>query len=271
MEADPELWAIDADRSQISRVLHNLLINAVQSMPNGGTIVVRARNHPVTTEHGLPLPAGPYVSIAIEDQGEGIADEHLPKLFVPYFTTKERGSGLGLATSYNIVRKHSGLITVSTQVGRGTVFSIFLPATERARGCKQTEEIPVLRGKGRILLVDDEEAVRASTSEMLKHLGYEPNAADSGEAAVRMCAEALQAGRPYDAVLMDLVLPGGMNGRETFEHIRALDQDVRAVISSGYSNDPVMSEFRRYGFRGVIQKPYGIKELGLALHALLGT
>jgi PAS domain S-box-containing protein len=270
VDASGEIWAIEADRGQIARVLHNLLINAVQAMPTGGTVTVRARNSAITAEHGLPLAPGPYVHIVVEDQGTGIADEHVPKLFVPYFTTKERGSGLGLATSYNIVRKHGGLITFETQVGKGTAFSIHLPATPEKRGEDRKEDPSIRRGSGRVLLVDDEEPVRASTSAMLRHLGYEADTADSGESAVRMFAKALQAGTPYAAVLMDLVLPGGVNGREAFEQIRALDARVPGIISSGYSNDPVMSEYERYGFRGVIRKPYSIKELGHALHAVLG-
>ncbi len=263
-----DLWAIDADRGQISQVLHNLVINAVQAMPEGGVVAVRADNVSVGAELGVPLPPGPYVRITVRDWGTGISPEHKTKLFVPYFTTKRGGSGLGLATSYNIVRKHAGLITIDSELGMGSTFTVYLPAAPGVQATARTEDALLVHGAGRVLVVDDEEAVRQSTSDMLRYLGYEPEVASDGKAAVKLYEQARREQRPFVAVVMDLTIPGGMGGRDAIEKIRALDPDVRAIVSSGYSNDPVMSDFRRFGFRGVIRKPYGIRELGQALHAL---
>lgn len=263
------LWPVEADRGQISQVLHNLVINAVQAMPNGGMVEVVAENVAVAPELGLPLPAGPYVRIKVRDQGAGIAAEHLPKLFVPYFTTKRGGSGLGLATSYNIVRKHAGLITIESVVGTGSTFSVYLPAAPGVHVAARADDASIMRGTGRVLVVDDEEGVRQSASEMLRYLGYEPECASDGQEGLERYAEASAQSRAFAAVIMDLTIPGGMGGREAISRMLAMDPQARAIVSSGYSNDPVMADYLRFGFRGVLRKPYGIRELGAALHSLL--
>jgi|GEM_PF-5250462 len=267
----PDIWPIEADRGQIAQVLHNLIINAVQAMPSGGTVSVHADNVSVAADVGLPLAAGAYVRIRVVDHGEGISPEHKPKLFVPYFTTKKGGSGLGLATSYNIVRKHAGIITVDSSPGSGSTFTVYLPASPGSSVAFSAEEPVLARGTGRILVVDNEEAIRQSTSAMLRYLGYEPESAADGVQAVEMYRTALQQGSPFAAVVMDLTIPGSMGGREAVERILAIDAAARVIVSSGYANDPALVDFPRYGFKGAIRKPYGIRELGTAIETLLSS
>jgi PAS domain S-box-containing protein len=265
----PGLWPIEADRGQIAQVLHNLVINAVQAMPSGGTVRVHADNVSVPADLVLPIAAGAYVRIRVVDHGEGISAEHKPKLFVPYFTTKKGGSGLGLATSYNIVRKHAGIITVDSSPGSGSTFTVYLPASPGSSVAGWVEEPAMARGTGRVLVVDNEEAIRQTTSAMLRYLGYEPESAADGRQAVEMYRTALDQGSPFAAVLMDLTIPGSMGGTEAVQRILAIDGAARVIVSSGYANDPVMIDYRRYGFHGAIRKPYGIRELGTALETLL--
>jgi len=267
-----DLWVVDIDEGQMSQVIHNLVINAVQAMPGGGTIQIGAENV-VLEEEALvpPLSPGRYVHISVADEGIGIPEEYLSKIFDPYFTTKQQGSGLGLATSYAIVQKHEGLITVESKLGVGTTFHITLPASQKEAQGKLSVGEAIPSGQGRVLVMDDEEIVRAVAGDMLKHLGYVAESARDGDEALAMYRRAQDAGRPYDAVIMDLTIPGGMGGKEAIRRLLGIDPGAKVIVSSGYSNDPVMANFTEYGFRGVVSKPYRLKELGATLRDVIGN
>jgi len=264
-----DLWTVEADAGQIAQVIHNLVINAVQATPGGGTVDICAENVGIRTEGAEPLPVGDYVRVTVADHGIGIPAEHLSSLFVPYFTTKPDGTGLGLATSYNIVRRHGGMITVHSERDAGSRFHMYLPAATRVRTSVAPTARALERGEGVVLVVDDDEAVRTSTSAMLAHLGYQPITAESGEEALALYRRALDDGKRFHAIIMDLTMPGGMEGNETFQRIRAIDPDAAAIVSSGYSDAPIMADHTRHGYRGVLVKPYGLRGLAEALHGLL--
>ncbi len=264
-----DLWPVEVDRGQISQVLNNLAINAKQAMPGGGVLDVEVGNVLLESENQHGLPAGRYVRIALRDAGTGIPEEHLPKIFDPYFTTKPGGSGLGLATSYAIVKKHNGMIGVRSTVGVGTTFEVHLPVPERASLEAASADRDVYRGSGSILVVDDDESIRRTLHKILGYLGYSVASAPEGSEALRMYAEAMESERPFDLVIMDLTIPGGMGGKEAIQALRKLDPHVRAIVSSGYSNDPVMSNFREHGFVGVALKPYEVAELSEQIKKVL--
>ncbi|MBI3949910.1 MAG: PAS domain S-box protein [Acidobacteria bacterium] len=265
-----DLWAVEVDEGQISRVIQNLMINAKQAMPGGGVIHVRAENVTVRAEQGLPLKDGNYVKIAVEDQGVGIPKEHLPKIFDPYFTTKQEGSGLGLATTYSIIKKHGGHIRVESTLGKGSTFTVYLPASEEEIALEKKTELKNLFGEGKILLMDDEEGIRKGVGRMLEQLGYKVHFAQDGVEAVKHYNRAKECGYPFDGVILDLTIPGGMGGKEAIKKLIEVDPHVRAIASSGYSNDAIMANFRQYGFRGFISKPYKIQELSQTLDQLIG-
>jgi PAS domain S-box-containing protein len=267
-----DLWIVDIDAGQISQVIHNLVINAQQSMSQAGTIGIRAENVTVggkTGEAGLPLTDGNYIKISIQDQGSGIPEEHLDKIFDPYFTTKEKGSGLGLTTTYAIIKKHDGHIAIKSSVGVGTTFSIYLPASKgKVEPAGEPAEKP-LAGKGKVLLMDDEQIIRDVGGSMLSYLGYDVDFAKDGDEAAEHVRKAKEAGEPFDAVIMDLTIPGGLGGAEAVRKILAIDPTVKAIASSGYSNDPIMADYNKYGFSAIVPKPYDVDELRNALHAVL--
>ena len=258
-----DLWAADVDEGQMGQVINNLIINADQAMPDGGVISVAAENIIITASDLLPLPAGRYILITIQDQGEGIAPENLSKIFDPYFTTKERGSGLGLATVYSIIKSHQGHLDVASTEGAGTLFRLYLPASEHTIETAENSasEVNSPAGSGRILVMDDEEIIREIAREILHHLGYEVEVCGDGKSALTMYQEALHAGKRYAAVIMDLTIQGGMGGKETMKALLAIDPAVKGIVSSGYNNDPILAHFREYGFSGMVSKPYTVREL----------
>jgi len=250
------LWAIEADAGQINQVFHNLLINAIQAMPGGGTVKVRGENLRLADGGDLPLKAGRYVKIALQDQGGGMPAAYLAKIFDPYFTTKQKGSGLGLATSYSIIKNHYGHIAAESKIGVGTTFTIYLPAADRKIICQPGVERKLFSGSGKILVMDDEALVREVVGKMIVYLGYEASLARDGEEAINIFAEAQKSGHPFDAVILDLTVPGGMGGKEAMAKLLKIDPQVKAIASSGYSDDPVMAGFHEYGFSAIIPKPY---------------
>jgi len=266
-----DLWPIEADKGQISQVIHNLVLNSEQAMPGGGTIEIRAENLHTPEGNALGLPAGRYVRIGVQDHGLGIPPEHLSKIFDPYFTTKQRGSGLGLATAYSIIKRHDGLISVESQLGKGTRFDIYLPATDKAPQVAVGSGAPTALGRGTILVMDDEPMIRRTVQSALKRLGYDVLLANDGAEAVSIFSQRQARSEPVDAVILDLTVPGGMGGLEAFGHLRKLDARVKAIVSSGYSNDPVMSDYQAYGFCGVAAKPYTAEALGRAIEAVLAV
>jgi PAS domain S-box-containing protein len=256
-----DLWPADVDAGQINQVLHNVVLNAAQAMPDGGTVQVQADNVWLNAAEVPPLHEGRYVKITVHDQGRGISAEILPNIFDPYFTTKEHGSGLGLATAYAIITKHDGFITVASEVGAGATFVMYLPGSQH--DVMPAQDIPdtPLVGSGRILVVDDEEAIRDLLSTMLTRIGYEVDCVRDGAEAIDVYQNAQAEGRPYTAVILDITIPGGMGGLEALAPLRAIDPQAKVLISSGYANNPVMADFQQYGFNGVIAKPYTVQRL----------
>lgn len=266
-----DLWAVEIDQAQISQVIHNLIINAIQASTRGSTIRAEAQNFIADDKTKIRLKSGRYVRISIIDQGVGISEKNLSKIFDPFFTTKKQGSGLGLATSYSIVKKHGGLITVESTEGAGTSFAIYLPAsTDKIPESKATEQKPVAL-KGKILVMDDDAIVRNSVSRLLKDLACEVEVAANGDEAVGLYAKAMESGLQFDAVILDLTVRGGMGGKEAIDRLKEMDPNVNAIVASGYSNDQVLTNFRNYGFRSVIRKPYSIETLLSALSNMKGS
>lgn len=267
-ELADDLWPVEVDQGQISQVLSNLLINADQAMPSGGVIEIRAQN--LTLVEATPLlPAGRYVHLAVEDHGAGIAPRHLRQVFDPYFTTKPTGSGLGLATVYSIVKKHGGAITVESDLGVGTTFDLYVPVSERQPEIAAEPQLLEPSVPARILLMDDEESVREVLANILAVLGYRAALAGEGRHAVELYREAHAANDPFDLVILDLTVPGGMGGMETLQLLRSFDPQVNAVVSSGYSKDPILARYREHGLRGVLTKPYRLSDVARILREAL--
>ncbi|MBU4237398.1 MAG: PAS domain S-box protein [Proteobacteria bacterium] len=266
---DDPLWPVEADEGQLSQVMQNMVINASDAMPTGGTIHIVVRNIS-NDENALPLiQAGKYVLINIEDSGEGIPEEYIKKIFDPYFTTKEKGNGLGLAASFSIVKKHGGIIEVQSELGEGATFSIYLPASEKNISPAIQEESMLQTGSGKILVMDDDEIIRTMSESMLSTLGFRVELAVNGEEALAKYAQAMASGRVYDGVILDLTIKGGMGGKETIAKLIELDPGVRAIVSSGYSEDPVMANFHEYGFQAALAKPFPLAKLSEILQKLM--
>ena len=265
-DIDEDLWAVEIDEGQISQVIHNIVINAIQATDDFGEIKIGASN--ITTEHGTK---GYFVEIIVEDNGYGIEKELLSKVFDPYFTTKPEGSGLGLATAHSIISNHDGSISVISQVGKGSSFKIVLPAQVQT-DTVGTETTVKARDnlKLKVLLMDDEDMVLDISSRMLEKLGHDYELAKDGEEAIECYVKASNDGSPFDVVIMDLTVKGGMGGSVAMERLLEIDPDVKAIVSSGYSNAPVMSDYRKYGFRGIVSKPYRMQELSAMLDSVYG-
>jgi len=266
-----DLWAAEADEGQISQVISNMVINAHQSMMDYGTITICCGNYEHTESEHLPLKRGRYVRIDIEDQGAGIPEECLGKIFDPYYTTRESGKGLGLTLAYSIIMKHDGYIGVRSMPGAGSIFSIYIPAAASLETLQQEGQLPAVVGGGKVLIMDDEEVVRMVLGEMLKHLGYQVDFSVNGNEAINLYDAAARSGKRFDLVIMDLTIPGGMGGKEAVKQLKGLYPDARVIVSSGYSNDPVMSNYREYGFSGVVLKPYQVAELAGTLQEVLAA
>jgi PAS domain S-box-containing protein len=264
-----DLFAVDVDEGQIAQVLNNLVINAVHSMPQGGVVQIQAENVRAASKQTLPLEEGDYVKISVRDQGVGIPDSILPKIFDPYFTTKNKGSGLGLATAYSIIKNHGGLITAESKVGVGTTVYTYLPGAKAVPSTLfAVNGLPQL-GEGKILIMDDEISVRDIACEVLSSLGYTVVLAREGWEAIKLYKEAKGSLRPFDAVVLDLTVADGMGGAETIQKLREIDPNIKAVVSSGYSNNPLMAGYAKYGFKAMVAKPYTAKQLSDILKQVL--
>jgi PAS domain S-box-containing protein len=268
------LWPIEADPGQVSQIIHNIGINTVQAMPNGGRFVIQADNMWINKSPGgfpIPLSPGPYVHVTLSDEGIGIAKEQLDKIFDPYFSTKPEGQGLGLASTYAIMQKHGGHISVESQLDVGTKFSLYFPACASGAKPLKLEALPLHHGSGRILVMDDEESIRQLAKEMLSHCGYQCVFAKDGYETISLYQQAMDKNTQFSAVILDLTIPGSLGGKETILRLREIDPDVIAFVSSGYSNDPIMANYKTYGFHGVITKPYSLIGLSTILHQNLGV
>ncbi|HWL14052.1 MAG TPA: ATP-binding protein [Opitutus sp.] len=263
---------VRVDRAQILQVFQNLVVNALQAMPpapHRARLLLRAANTQLAENQIPPLAAGTYVEFEVRDNGSGISPENLQKIFDPFFTTKKHGTGLGLATVLSIVRKHGGQIGVDSVVGTGTAFTVFLPRAD-APVEVQARRAPSLRfGTGRVLLMDDDPKISALTATMLQSLDYKYDVAKNGEEAITLYKRYLNIGRPYDAVILDITVIGGMGGEECFKILRDLDPDVRAIVSSGYDNEDMARRFLDMGFCGYLTKPYRVTDLGKVLKTVL--
>jgi PAS domain S-box-containing protein len=258
-----DLWKMEADEGQISQVVHNLVLNAVQAMANGGTLIVTAKN-------ANSQPEGKnIVLISVADTGTGIHQDYIQRIFEPYFTTKQQGSGLGLATCYSIIKKHGGDINVESTLGLGTTFHISLPAMAQIGETVPAVCLETAHGNGHILVMDDEEVIREIITESLEELGYQVECTEDGSAAIELYRRRQDEGTPFAGVIMDLTIPGGMGGKEAITSLIEINPKVKAVVSSGYASDPVMANFRDYGFSAVLCKPYHVKELSTVIQELL--
>jgi CheY-like chemotaxis protein len=253
------------DEWQISQVVNNLVINALEAMPRGGSVLIRAKNAYVGKDQRRPLKEEKYVRVSVADHGEVISPEKIPRIFDPYFTTKETGTGLGLATSYSIIKRHGGLLAVRSKVGVGTMFYFFLPAATTKSLPTPTTLIEPVQGQGRVLIMDDEEMIREVAGEIVRQLGYDVSLAEDGMEAAEIYKSALHEGRRFDAVILDLTVPGGMGGTETLAKLIKIDPEVRAIVSNGYSGDSIISDYSTQGFRTVPPKPYDPKRLNQVL------
>ena len=264
-----EIWPVEVDVNQISQVINNIILNAMQAMEKGGTIDISFSNVVSRTDDGLPLKPAKYVKIDIQDYGSGIAAEYIGKIFDPYFTTKPKGTGLGLATSYSIIKRHHGYITVSSEMNRGSIFSIYLIASEKSLPRENASEPTIYKGNGRLLIMDDEQPILDMLVEMLSICGYKVTTALDGNQTIELYKHARAVENPYDLVIVDLTIPGGMGGRETLAELRKIDADVKVIVSSGYSSDPVLANYRAHGFDGAITKPFKIKEMSKVIFDII--
>jgi PAS domain S-box-containing protein len=265
-----DLWHVEADPAQLSQVITNIVINAKQAMPDGGKLRISADNvaagggsHPV-------LDSGKrYVRLRFQDEGTGIPARHLSRIFDPYFTTKQEGTGLGLASAFSIVRRHDGHILADSTPGTGTTLTVFLCASARKQTAPVRAAVRAKSGTGRILVMDDEDSVRNACAAMLENLGYESVCVKNGEEASQVFEASLTSGRKFEGVILDLTIRGGMGGVATIRRLRELDPGVVAIVSSGYSTDVVLSEYASYGFRGFVAQPYTMEQLSDVLSRVL--
>lgn len=274
-----DLCPIEADKGQLVQVFNNLIINAVQAMPKGGTIKIKVENIDTQRECDCPLEEGVCLKIIIEDHGIGISQEHLKKIFDPYFTTKGQGGGLGLSISYSIIKKHGGHIYVKSEIGVGTTLYIYLPVSQKEimgkpflREIKDKKsEKTTITGVKKILFMEDDAIISLSVTQELRNLEYEVKTTRDGAKAIKLYESAMEEGKPFDVVILDLMIAGGMGGEETIKGLLEINPNVRAIVASGYFSEPVMANYEKYGFKAVVPKPYEIYELEEAIHkAIIG-
>ena len=281
-----DLWPVEYDSRQMHYAISNVLINAMEAMPQGGTITIQAENQVIEEkdkDSPLILSEGKYVKISIKDEGGGIPEEHLDRIFDPYFSTKERGvqkgMGMGLTTAYAVVEKHGGHIMVNSTTGVGTTVTIYLPVAEerrkRQRAKHKSVDIAPSISSGdraikRILVMDDEESLRILAQKMLERLGYKVETVKDGVEAIETYKKHMDSGEPFDGVILDLTIKGGMGGEQTIQELMKIDPNVKAIVCSGYFNDPVLAHFEEYGFRGAMAKPYQKSDLESVLKKVLG-
>lgn len=262
--------AVEVDVGQIRQVLKIILLNAIQASPAGGFIDLSVDEYFSSSgQEEIPLKKGWYTRVSVKDYGAGIEEQNFKKLFDPYYSTKPGGTGLGLATAYSIVKRHGGEITVKSEVNKGSIFSFFLPAIEKSPRLERKEMQIPLNGKGKILLMDDEEMIQSVASSMLSELGYGVVIARNAPEAVSKYSEAFKSGNPFDLVILDLTIRGSVGGKEALKELLEIDPGVRAIASSGYSNDAARADWSEHRFKGFLPKPYRLADLGLVLRQVM--
>jgi two-component system cell cycle sensor histidine kinase/response regulator CckA len=266
---DDNLWPCEVDTGQISQVISNVCINAWQASCESDMIEISVSNRAISVDEVKDMQSGSFLEIRIVDHGCGIPSESLSKVFDPYYTTKSNGSGLGLAISYSVIKKHGGTITVNSSHGRGSIFTVFIPALPNATVPARVKESAITVRTGSVLIMDDEELVRTVCRKMIERVGCSAVLTSKGEEAIEAYRQAMENGTRFDVVILDLTIPNGLGGMETIQRLKEIDPDVTAVVSSGYSNDPVMAHYLDYGFKGVIKKPYVISEMHSILQNLV--
>jgi len=264
-----DLWQVKADKGQLSQVIANLIINAKEAMPEGGSLYIEA----VNTENPLSILTGAFVKLTLRDKGIGIPKEYLEKVFDPYFSTKQTGSGLGLSTVHSIIAKHNGYISVDSTSGKGTTFTIYIPTEKVSNKClskvSKTSSVKSKKLSGRVLMMDDEMIIRDVAEAMLELCGYKADFAIDGKETIRKYIDAQEKGKPYDIIIMDLTVPGGMGGKETIKKILEINPKAKVIVSSGYSTDSIMANYSEYGFKGRIIKPFQLKDLEKELSRIM--
>jgi CheY-like chemotaxis protein len=270
LKVDDDIWMCNIDPGQIEQVLANFVVNARQAMPDGGKVSVTVRNVPAAEAEARGFDSRDYVEIDVHDDGEGINPEVISKIFDPYFTTKKDGLGLGLAISYSIINRHNGHISVESEPGCGATFRVLLPAVKQRVAAQVNPSADAKLTKShKVLLMEDEPMVGEVIITMLELLNCRASHALDGETAIELYKQAQADGDPYDVVILDIIVPNGMGGKETSEHLLRIDSSARLIISSAYSNNPLMAEYAANGFAGCIAKPYSKKELEAVLKMVL--
>ncbi len=266
-EEDSFLSFVEVDEGQITQVFNNIIVNAKEALPNGGLIKVKAENF--YANNVLGISNGDYIKITFEDNGTGINEKNFKKIFDPYFTTKTKGNGLGLSICYSVVKKHNGIITVDSKLNQGTVFSIYLPHSNKNEYIRHIKEQKIIYNSGKVLVLDDEEVIRVLLSKMLKHLGYTSILTAKGEDTIEIYKDLLNKNEKPDVVILDLTIVGGMGGKDTIDELLKTDKNLKAIVSSGYSNDPIIANYNDYGFKNFLLKPYKLEELSNVLNSVL--
>ena len=269
IRAKDGLWPVEVDPGQMNQVFSNLVINARQAQPDAGTVTVTLENRTLDDDNSWQLPAGPHVEVLVEDTGTGIPERHLTRIFDPYFSTKQTGSGLGLAVCHSVVRAHGGAISVRSELGKGTTFALTLPAKSAVSAPSKQPAQQMVEGQGKILVMDDEKDIRTLVTNILTNLGYVVETAAEGRAALRKYSAARAAGAPFDGIILDLTIPGGPGGVEVLDALREIDADVKVVVCSGYSNDPVIAHYKEKGFHSAITKPFDAPTLSKVVGELI--
>jgi two-component system cell cycle sensor histidine kinase/response regulator CckA len=266
---EDKLSPVSVDESQFNQVIYNLINNAKEAMIDGGIIEISAENVIIDLNNLIPLAPGEYICVVVKDHGCGIPPENIKKIFDPYFTTKENGHGLGLITSFGIIRNHGGIITVESELGVGTEFKIYLPVTDQKTSLNKNPEVDlIVSGKGHVAVMDDDEGMQKLAQKLISSLGYSVTVTSNGNDLLKVYAEAMKNGKPFDVVILDLTIKGGMGGQKTIELLRQIDPNVKAIVSSGYSREPIVVNYKEYGFSGALPKPYSFRDLSKLLQEI---
>ncbi len=265
-----KIFLTECDEGQIYQVFNNLIINANQSMPGGGNIKIEISDEKISDINNLQIKAGNYIKVSISDEGCGMKKEEIKKIFDPYYSTKTNGSGLGLAISYSVIKQHNGFISVFSEEGIGSKFFIYLPASSETSTNVSDKVHPTQSGYGKVLFMDDDELVSKTVGEMIKYLGYDVTTTTDGIETIEIYKKTFNDGCPFDIVILDMTIPGSIGGEEVGNALIELNPDVKCIISSGYSNNPIMLDYENYGFKGVMRKPYTLEELADELNRIMG-